>query len=813
PRAPQVAPSNDTCAGAQVIPAGGPFPYLTTTVPDVTDATTVGDPPAPSCQTNVSRSIWYAFTPSATGTYTIATCSDAGTSTTLEDTVMAIYTSSNGCSGPFTEIPSSGGFDGCSDDDCVVGSVQSVITTRLNSGTTYYVVVWEFGTTAPTAGATAVQLSVSVVLPPANETCAGAAPLALNAPLDGTTMAASNDYQLSGGACFTGIGQTPSTATGRDVVYSFTAATAGDYSFKVTNYFSDNLVLYAASTCPAATGTPVTVATCIAAANRHSANSSEEIPCLTLSAGQQIFLFVDENSFLDGSSFTIEATRCAKETEPNDTPATANTPSFGIEGSISSAGEADFFSLGTPAAGSRVFAFIDGGASSNADFDLRVTTATDTLEYDDANNDALFGGLAPNIAGTPTTGTPTFLRVSAFDTVGAFATQEPYRLYYAIQPPGANPLPNCSGVTTSATPESEPNDTPAQADTAANKYFSGTLAGPAPSSDMDVYVFTASAGSIIYLGLDGDPCRDGTPINGKLELLGGNGTTVLVSVNDTSTTFSTTSGAGSLTSQTPSTLAESLIYRVRNSGTYYARVSIGTVSTGTTGAGDYLLSISVNAPTAARFDNDPASTATATRYSDGASVRWQTGYEVENLGFNVYREDAGRRTRINPQVIAGSAMLIGPTTALAAGRSYAWFDDTATSNSQYWVEAVDLNGQSHWQGPIAVRRAAGKAANRLRSMTLAEVGRSHMPEATTASVERAAPVKGGSDADLGAQAIIAGQPAAKLAVKGEGFYRVSLSELAAAGFKPGADLRNLQLYVDGEQVPININSKSDGSAA
>ena len=50
-----------------------------------------------------------------------------------------------------------------------------------------------------------------------------------------------------------------------------------------------------------------------------------------------------------------------------------------------------------------------------------------------------------------------------------------------------------------------------------------------------------------------------------------------------------------------------------------------------TGAGDYLLSINVTAPTAARFDNDPASAPSATRYSDGASVRWQTGYEVENL--------------------------------------------------------------------------------------------------------------------------------------------------------------------------------------
>ncbi|MFL6212739.1 MAG: C25 family cysteine peptidase [Blastocatellia bacterium] len=814
PRAPQAAPPNDLCSGAEVIPAAGPFPYNTTITNDITDATTAGDPPTPSCQSSVSRSIWYTFTPSASGNYTIATCTDAGTGTTVEDTVMAIYTSSNGCVGPFTEIPSSAGSDGCSDDDCVSGPLQSVITTRLNSGTTYYVVVWEFGTAAPPAGTTAIQLNVSVVLPPANDTCAAATALPLGLPVAGTTVAASNDYQLSGAACFTGLGQTSSPATGRDVVYSFTAPSAGDYSFKVINFFSGNLVLYAASSCPASTpGTPVTVATCIAAANRHTTRHSEEIPCLTLASGQQIFIFVDENAFFDGSSFIIEASRCTKETEPNGTPATANTPTFGIEGTIGVAGEADFFSLGTPPAGSRVFALIDGIASANGDFDLRVTTATDTLEYDDADADFLFGITAPVIAGTPTTGTQTFLRVSCFDTSGPFATLEPYRLYYNVQPPGANPLPNCPSVTTSATPETEPNDTVAQANTAGNKYFSGSLPGPAPSSDVDVYSFTASAGSVVFIGMDEDPCRDGTPVNGKLELLDTNGTSVLITVNDTNRTFSTASGAGSLTSTTPSFIGESLAYRVATSGTYYVRVSIGTALTDSTGAGDYLLSIFVNSTTAARFDNDPASAASAVRYSDGASLRWQTGYEIENLGFNVYREEAGKRTRVNPQLIAGSAMLVGPTTALGAGRSYSWFDPGATSSSQYWVEAVDLNGQSHWQGPIAVSRAPGKTADRMRSMTLNEAGRFQMPEAETARVDRAALIKTHDNAETSAQAVFAGQSAVKLAVKGEGFYRVSLADLAAAGFKPGNDLGNLQLYVDGEQVPININAKPDSSAA
>src|SRR5437867_688879 len=52
-------PPNDQCDFAEVIPGNGPFPYLTTLVPDITDATTTGDPPAPLCGgASRSRSLW-----------------------------------------------------------------------------------------------------------------------------------------------------------------------------------------------------------------------------------------------------------------------------------------------------------------------------------------------------------------------------------------------------------------------------------------------------------------------------------------------------------------------------------------------------------------------------------------------------------------------------------------------------------------------------------------------------------------------------------------------------------------------------------
>src|SRR6185503_7669278 len=73
-------PPNDTCAGAVVIPANGPFPFLTGII-NVTNATTTGDPVPPSGfdATNLSRSVWFSFRPSATADYTFSVNADTFT--------------------------------------------------------------------------------------------------------------------------------------------------------------------------------------------------------------------------------------------------------------------------------------------------------------------------------------------------------------------------------------------------------------------------------------------------------------------------------------------------------------------------------------------------------------------------------------------------------------------------------------------------------------------------------------------------------------------------------------------------------------
>ncbi len=160
PHVPDVAPANDTCAGAEVIPGAGPFPLLTAVTADITDATVTGNPPTPSCQASISRSIWYTFTPTVSNIYKISSCANAPTGTTVDDTVMAIYTSTGGCAGPFTQIPTGGYTNGCDDDSCGTEDLQAITSAALTAGTQYYIVMWQFGTTAPTVGNTAVQLRV-----------------------------------------------------------------------------------------------------------------------------------------------------------------------------------------------------------------------------------------------------------------------------------------------------------------------------------------------------------------------------------------------------------------------------------------------------------------------------------------------------------------------------------------------------------------------------------------------------------------------------------------------------------------------------
>jgi len=193
--------------------------------------------------------------------------------------------------------------------------------------------------------------------------------------------------------------------------------------------------------------------------------------------------------------------------------------------------------------------------------------------------------------------------------------------------------------------------------------------------------------------------------------------------------------------------------------------------------------------------------ANATRTPDGDLLEWQTGYETDNLGFNVYREAGGERVKLNNELIAGSAL----STAGAeptAGRRYHWLVPPAEAppGSRYWIEAVDLDGTSQWYGPVAVTGENSATQARSNSATLASLadlpGRSGAPP-------RTAPAPDLASAMVATSATLAGGPAAKIGVNHEGWYRVPLADIAAAGVDVSSPNR-LRLYAEGVEQPILI---------
>jgi hypothetical protein len=114
--------------------------------------------------------------------------------------------------------------------------------------------------------------------------------------------------------------------------------------------------------------------------------------------------------------------------------------------------------------------------------------------------------------------------------------------------------------------------------------------------------------------------------------------------------------------------------------------------------------------------------ASATRSEKGVTITWRTGYEVDNLGFDVYREVAGERTRVNSKLIAGSALFV-PQGFTTVGRPYTWTDDSPAFDEKdlkdvtYWVEDLDLNGKRTLHGPILPllqKTGEGSADSQLR---------------------------------------------------------------------------------------------------
>jgi len=226
--------------------------------------------------------------------------------------------------------------------------------------------------------------------------------------------------------------------------------------------------------------------------------------------------------------------------------------------------------------------------------------------------------------------------------------------------------------------------------------------------------------------------------------------------------------------------------------------------------------------------------ATARRYGSRVRLDWQTGFEADNLGFHVYREVDGRRERVTPELVAGTALLAGGAR-LRAGNAYGLWDDAAREGGRYWLEAWDLSGERVWHGPFEVEPGAGgppsgKPSRLLRGLGAGGQARilerpfdgaaSGLPTKAVAvsgpaglnagSLAAAVRAPRGEVRSVDRQWLVAGAGAVKLGVRRDGWHRVGLDELLAAGLDPAVDPRRLVLFTDGAEVPIHVVGGDDG---
>lgn len=199
--------------------------------------------------------------------------------------------------------------------------------------------------------------------------------------------------------------------------------------------------------------------------------------------------------------------------------------------------------------------------------------------------------------------------------------------------------------------------------------------------------------------------------------------------------------------------------------------------------------------------------ATATATAEGVLLRWHTNVTTDNVGFNVYRLKDGQRTRVNREIIPGAVFAAGALTKLRSSYSYSWFDRGGTADSTYFIESVSLQGTTKTFEPLSpvMDRTAAQTPEPLNGSSASAP---ESPDSFEKYYPAAEAQLNSPQGALEDQWAIAAQTALKIAIRKDGWYRVTQPQMVAAGFNPTVDIRNLRLFVDAQEVAINTSQQS-----
>lgn len=204
----------------------------------------------------------------------------------------------------------------------------------------------------------------------------------------------------------------------------------------------------------------------------------------------------------------------------------------------------------------------------------------------------------------------------------------------------------------------------------------------------------------------------------------------------------------------------------------------------------------VLAPTAVRFAG-----AKATRFANGNLIKWETGFESDNLGFNVYRENQGKRELVNNSLVSGSALMT--QARLQSGFNYQWFDVNAPNDTDYYIEAVDLDGTKEIFGAFSIEENFNQTFGDKNSVLISELNKTDTDK-TVYVEEKVNSEEKHNDEQQQIQNALTRFDGVRLGVKSAGFYRISAGELFSNGLPQNANLNNLKLFADGIEQPIIV---------
>ena len=268
------APANDLCANATALTVAAPGDTQTIAV-DTTLASNE-DMGSADCTTE-GADVFYGLTLTANAHLTATLTPTADTADGGSDYLGALALSS--ACGTLAD-------GGSTDIACVLPQALgafSIDIPNLVAGS--YVLRADNLDSVPGVYSLNVTLSAPI-LPPANDTCAGAIALTEGTPATGDNTGATNDYTDDGsGSCTTYYLNAP------DVVYSFTPSATGSYTFTLTptdtSSNGPDFALYINDTCP--TGP---ISACLAGADVGLEGEPETVTA-TLTAGTTYLVFVD----------------------------------------------------------------------------------------------------------------------------------------------------------------------------------------------------------------------------------------------------------------------------------------------------------------------------------------------------------------------------------------------------------------------------------------------------------------------------------------------------------------------------------------